>query len=161
MVSSQLMQEITYVYTRTETPISWRSTEEVFYSNTVQHWQYGIHTWLAGLWMLFSRRVETAHAEMRCSVLVVAVVTISMSFWQYHYFWRPCFALFSPGPFDVITIVDIAVILSVITTVAVTLLIQRFCRRRSVLDMFLTIIIPVWFNRNAIIVFSFVIQSPR
>ena len=89
------MQEITYVYTRTETPISWRSTKEVFYSNTVQHWQYGIHTWLAGLWMLFSRRVETTHAEMSCSLLVVTVVTISMCFWQYHHAWRSllCFVL--------------------------------------------------------------------
>ena len=91
----KLMPEITHVYTCTETPISWRSTEEVFYSDTVQHWQYRIHTWLACLWMLFSRRVETTHAEMRCSVLVVAVVTIDMCFWQYHRAWRSllCFVL--------------------------------------------------------------------
>ena len=54
-----------------------------------------------------------------------------------------CFALFSSDPFDVVTIAVIAVIILFINAVATTLIIQLFRWRRSVFDMFLTIIIPI------------------
>ena len=54
-----------------------------------------------------------------------------------------CFSLFSSAPLEVATMVAVVTTPSVITAVLMTLLIDRFCRRRSVLDMFLSIIIPI------------------